>query len=503
MEIRSMFSPVRRVRTVCTMATFAALTAAAVIAGCGGASSDASLRTAMPADAATANANIQAAWVEIGDGNQTVVRAVTRYAGSTAPADSTVCPLLTVDGATTRMSLRVAAGTVPQRSTASAASDSKASAFPVSACEATVPAGAQAASIGSRVLPLPKANPQRVVILADTGCRLKKSSNTFQACLDATQWPFATAAATAAAMNPDLVLHVGDYHYRENACPSDIAGCRGSPWGYGWDTWQADLFEPAAPLLAAAPWVVVRGNHEECTRAGQGWFRFLDPRAYSAARSCDDPANDTAANASDPYAVAIGADTQVIVFDSAKAGTTALATTDPWFQTYQKQFGTVGTLAARPGMMSIFTNHHPILAFVPVAGGTPLGGNAALLSVMNSLNATAYYPPGVQVALHGHVHDFQAINFSSNHPATIVAGNAGDTLDVALPDPFPSISPASGVTVGSISHNNAFGFMVMERQPAPATGWLFKAYTVAGKLLTTCTQDGTSLSCDKTGFVAP
>ncbi|TYZ50681.1 serine/threonine protein phosphatase, partial [Ralstonia solanacearum] len=108
MEIRSMFSPVRRVRTVCTMATFAALTAAAVIAGCGGASSDASLRTAMPADAATANANIQAAWVEIGDGNQTVVRAVTRYAGSTAPADSTVCPLLTVDGATTRMRLREA-----------------------------------------------------------------------------------------------------------------------------------------------------------------------------------------------------------------------------------------------------------------------------------------------------------------------------------------------------------------------------------------------------------
>ncbi len=94
--IGSMFSPVRRVRTVCTMATFAALTAAAVIAGCGGASSD----------AATADANIQAAWVEIGDGNQTVVRAVTRYAGSAAPADSAVCPLLTVDGSATRMSLR-------------------------------------------------------------------------------------------------------------------------------------------------------------------------------------------------------------------------------------------------------------------------------------------------------------------------------------------------------------------------------------------------------------
>ena len=94
---------------------------------------------------------------------------------------------------------------------------------------------------------------------------------------------------------------------------------------------------------------------------------------------------------------------------------------------------------------------------------------------MNSLSATAYSPPGVQVELHGHVHDFQAINFTSNHPATIVAGNAGDSLDVALPDPFPAISPASGVTVGSISHNNSFGFMVMDRQAAPAKGWLFNA----------------------------
>jgi hypothetical protein len=52
---------------------------------------------------------------------------------------------------------------------------------------------------------------------------------------------------------------------------------RCSPWGYGWDTWKADFFDPAQALLKAAPWVMVRGNHETCTRAGQGWWRFLDP----------------------------------------------------------------------------------------------------------------------------------------------------------------------------------------------------------------------------------
>ncbi len=36
-----------------------------------------------------------------------------------------------------------------------------------------------------------------------------------------------------------------------------------------------------------------------------------------------------------------------------------------------------------------------------------------------------------------------------------------------------------------------------------ARGWTFKAYTAAGKLLASCDQSGATLTCDKTGFVAP
>jgi hypothetical protein len=97
---------------------------------------------------------------------------------------------------------------------------------------------------------------------------------------------------------------------------------------------------------------------------------------------------------------------------------------------------------------TIFTNHHPILGFAPMAGSNPAPGNLALQSVMSSLNAQAYYPPGIHVALHGHVHDFQAINFASAHPATIVSGNGGDNLDVALPDPLPGRQRAApGTTI--------------------------------------------------------
>jgi len=488
-----------------------ALAAVAGLHGCGSEETNSNSGSSNPPpqtvapDAATASLNIQAAWVEIGDGNQTIARAVTSY---TVPADAGTngaCPLLTVDGRASRMTLRVGAATAPLRPTASAPADSKPSEFPVSVCEATLPATATSAAIGVQTLPLPKALPQRVVVLADTGCRMKKADNAWQACSDTSAWPLASLATTAAGFNPDLVLHIGDYHYRENACPPDIAGCQGSPWGYGWDTWQADLFKPAAPLLAKAPWVMVRGNHEECARAGQGWARLLDTRPYDPTRSCDDPANDSLGNYADPYAVSLGGGSQVIVFDSAKAGKVALATNDPQFIAYQKQFQAVATLAAKPGMTTtIFTNHHPILGFAPVAGAKPAPGNLALQSVMSDLNGQAYYPTGVHVALHGHVHDFQVINFGSTHPATIVSGNGGDNLDVALPDPLPPGSvPAPGTTIDRITHHASFGFLVMDRSAAPATGWTFKAYSLDGKLMTTCNQTGHAVACDKIGFIAP
>ena len=61
-----------------------------------------------------------------------------------------------------------------------------------------------------------------------------------------------------------------------NAVPRHAARLRWQSGGDNWAVWQNDFFDPAAPLLAAAPWVLVRGNHELCRRGGHGWFRFLD-----------------------------------------------------------------------------------------------------------------------------------------------------------------------------------------------------------------------------------
>ncbi|MFX8797610.1 metallophosphoesterase, partial [Acinetobacter baumannii] len=84
-------------------------------------------------------------------------------------------------------------------------------------------------------------------------------------------WPFKLGATLSASLKPDLVLHVGDFHYREKPCPAGNDGCAGSPWGDNWDVWREDFFAPADSLLRAAPWIMVRGNHELCDRGGHGW----------------------------------------------------------------------------------------------------------------------------------------------------------------------------------------------------------------------------------------
>ena len=140
----------------------------------------------------------------------------------------------------------------------------------------------------------------------------------------------------------------------------------------------------------------------------------------------------------------LAADLQLIVFDSAKAAYVPLAEDDPQFRAYRKEFDEARALAERAGVTSFFAAHHPLLGFVPQSGTPPLPGNAALLSVARTLFGTQYFPAGVALALHGHIHDFQAIGFASGQPPALVAGIGGVYLDVELPDPFPAaLSPAT------------------------------------------------------------
>jgi len=424
----------------------------------------------------------QAAYVVLGAGGAATARAIVTAAE---------CPALSVDGKALPMALRAAAGTAAQRKGQGKASD-----FPVRVCEAALPAGA-AASIDGQPLPRVPAQVQRIVVLGDTGCRIKQAEKAYQDCSNASAWPLAAVAAAAARERPDLVVHVGDYHYRESLCPPDQV-CAGSPWGYGWDAWDADLFVPARTLMGAAPWVVTRGNHELCSRAGQGWFRFLDTGPYESPRSCDAVADDAAADYTPPYAVPLGEHWQLIVFDSARA-TRSLDRQRPAdaqiYDRYSDQMRSVAQLAAAPGMHSIFVSHHPVLGFAIDGSGHLQLGTGALLQSLRDTTGPRYFPAGVELSLHGHVHNFQAIDFLSDHPATLVAGHGGDNLDRDIPAQIDETYPsAAGVRVHFIAHANRFGYLVLERSGA---AWSVQARAVDGALLAQCTLNAAHLDCPR------
>ena len=192
------------------------------------------------------------AWIQHVGGRAAEVRAV-----SVAER----CPTARVDGSALPLARRV--GPEPG--------------FENIVCAARLPPGAISVQIGGVSLRPPSAAIRRVLIFGDTGCRLKGAA--VQACNDAAAWPFRTVARLGAARRPDLIVHVGDYYYRESACPAGEAGCAGSPFGDRQASWDADFLRPGRALLAAAPWVFVRGNHESCARGARGWFRMFDAEA--------------------------------------------------------------------------------------------------------------------------------------------------------------------------------------------------------------------------------
>lgn len=369
------------------------------------------------------------------------------------------CPALEIDGRARPMRLRAPA---------------EGTDFPVSSCEAELPADAASLSVGGRALPLPAAAPRRIALLGDTGCRIKKDEA--QACDDPAAWPFAALARAVAAAQPDLVIHLGDYLYRESPCPGAKDGCAGSPWGYDWVTWQADFFAPAAPALAAAPFLFVRGNHEGCGRAWRGWFRFLAPDGWTPECRRYSP----------PHAVE-AAGRRLVVLDSAHADD---IDRDPaQVADFAALLRAAGSLAAgAPG--SWLVTHKPVWPVRKVKeadGPQPQPGGHR--SVLQAAVAQAPLAPEIATILSGHYHLFQSIAFAGpgGRPNQLVLGNGGTRLDrgpAALPEGFD----AWGMAVADYALLERFGFGLLEPAgEAAAEGrWRLALHDPAGAVFATC-----------------
>jgi hypothetical protein len=317
--------------------------------------------------------------------------------------------------------------------------------FPDTVCDAPLPSAGQA-RVGAFTLPAIPRAPARIAVFGDTGCRVQGKN--LQACNDPAKWPMPVVVRAMAAAHPQLVIHVGDYYYRETPCPPDAAvDCARTPYGDRQSAWDADWFAPAAPLFAAAPLVLVRGNHEDCKRGGRGWSRYLSGLPGETCTYHDDPA------------YAVFDDLVVADVDSANGDEY-----DPDGALFVGDERLVDSRAQAERRDTWLVTHRPPMAYLAAhRDGDPNGAHLAAL-------------------LSGHIHTFGAYAFPGAAPELIV-GTGGDRLasdqEVAFLSPFGLTDPH-------------FGFALFERA---AGGWNVSVYGAEGDVRHRCRLEARSVRC--------
>jgi hypothetical protein len=378
--------------------------------------------------------------------------------------------------------------------------------FPVKMCELTY-SGSHFARIGDAQFDPRPRNPKRILVIGDTGCRITHYEA--QPCNRAADWPFAAITAAAKTQRPDLIIHLGDYHYREKPC-AGRAGCADSPYGDNWAVWQAEFFDPAAGLLTSAPWVLMRGNHENCARAGAGWMLLLAPQPSNpAALDCADDTPpyelhfdhlalavfDTA-NAEDAYQRMKRANTyrdQIRKF-APRLRRPAGATNDEfWLLLHQPLWSSYGSTTE--------TDLFPTLKNV-ISAAAPPGVSANLIEQLraqigrpidtfrqwfeNKIEDTPR--PDVSLVLSGDTHLFQLFRpQDAKMPNQIVAGMSGDTLENN--DTYQKLIAGSPADVnlfgvaGKLWTRHGFGFLLLIEEDR---AWMAHYYDVSGNRRLKC-----------------
>lgn len=383
----------------------------------------------------------KATWLELGPDNKIIARAIT---------EALVCPKIKIDNDFKTMQIR----------------SEPSSQFPVLVCQYESLVNFKSIEIAGKSLAIPKKNPNKIVVIGDTGCHLK--GNLIQDCNNPQKWPFSLIAKTIAKWQPDLVIHIGDYLYRESPCPVNNSGCSGSTFGDSWQTWEQDFFAPTEALLSKVPWIFVRGNHELCSRAGGGWFKFLDPASYQ----------DQCQDYSEPYKTSLG-DIDLVVMDTALANDNKVVPVQ--VDKYSKQFKNISAMLEHPTWL---LTHRPIWGLYDQ-------NQASSIS-----NETLYASNGgkfadlISLIISGHIHVFEILSFEGKVPLQSISGNGGTYMDQN-----PNLAQTTNNEDVREKQVDKFGFTTLVKQNA--NNWLMVDRDINGSPLVSCQLSNRSATCQK------
>ena len=364
------------------------------------------------------------------------------------------CPDIMVDGAQIAMTLR-AKPDIDHNDTV---------------CTSLLNPGVQQIELKGQALPVPVKDPKTILVIGDTGCRVSSSHGLYQACNNSSDWPFKRLAKSAASFSPDLILYTGDYIYREAPCPDGNDGCKGTPYGDKLATWQADWFLPARPLHQAAPMILTRGNHETCSRAGTGWFRYLDARDYDGECTLNHF----------PWVADLGSQ-DIAVLDTANLKD---AQDNPLTPRFERELLLLKTTLAKE---SWILTHRPFWGY---GADDDTGELEVQTDVLQDAVRIAGLPEKNTLLISAHIHLAQIIRFKeSKRPTQLVIGNGGTQL---VPD-VAEIGEIDGETIETQRVLNQFGYAMMDK--IKSHQWRITFYDQAGHPLETCHLSNKSLSC--------
>lgn len=390
-----------------------------------------------------------AAWVQYTDGGQEV-RIVTRED----------CPAISIDGKSVATVVRAA----------------PTDAHPNTVCAASLPKKVKSIKLAGEDLPLPVSKrPRRVVVVGDTGCRLSDKHGLYQECNNDSLWPFAQVARAVGEYDPDLIIYTGDYIYRESACPDGDKGCEGSPYGDIEATWEVDWFGPAKPIHRTAPMILIRGNHETCSRAGTGWFRYLDARPVPE-QGC--------LNTSDPWVVSFNR-LQVAVMDVANLKTVEPPKGKSLAPLFAEQLTALDKELNQPAWL---TAHRTFWGY---GADDDTGELTTPTAQLQEAVRLAGLPDKTRLLIGAHIHLAEVLDFGNKRPPQLVVANGGTQL-VSRVDPPEAID---GVTIQSQQVFYQYGFVAME-----ATGdesWSISFRDIEGRELEHCDFDGSQVKCEE------
>jgi hypothetical protein len=254
---------------------------------------------------------------------------------------------------------------------------------------------------------------QKIVFVGDTGCRMKETNygDRYQDCKNPVEWNYAAVMDKITAEKPDLVIHVGDYHYREQCSPGKPCRAMTDTIGYGWKTWESDFFAPSEKGFALAPWIFVRGNHEECVRAFEG-YKLITEQKWDHA--CVDQEKTEYIRLGDLLIVQL--DSSTISDDPAKTEQAPL---------WEKQFGEIAEHLKDTDAKQIWlVTHKPLAGLTTNRKGELVSLNVHLRNafIKSGLNKK------INLMIGGHIHNTQYLNID-DLPIQLVVGNSGTALD--------------------------------------------------------------------------